>query len=101
MSSNRTSCRRSVRSNVEITGEESLHPFFILNDHDQVHSFYTNLESPVSTRNSNERGRAPASRCAAGGYAFAALTAEDKPAFNHVGHNGHTLCVLQNFFRDS
>src|SRR5438477_9918492 len=100
MPSNRTRCRRSVRSNVEITGEEPLHPFFILNDHDQVHGFYTNLQSPVSTGNGNERGRAPASRCAAGGYAFAALTAEDKPTFDHVGHNSYTLCVLHHFFRD-
>src|ERR1017187_2234065 len=101
MPSNRTRCCRSVRSNVEITLEQLLHPFFILNDHDQVHSLYTDLQSPVSARNSNECGRTPAIRRAAGGYAFASLTSEDKAAFDHVRNNRHALCVLQHFFRDS
>ena len=74
-----------------------MHPFFILNDHDQVHSFHTDLQSPVSARNSNERRRAPAVRGAAGGYAFPSFTSEDKPAFDHVRHNGYALCVLQHF----
>jgi hypothetical protein len=86
---------------VEITREQFLHPFFILNDHDQVHSFYTDLQSTVSARNGNERGRTPAIRWAASGYAFAPFTSEDKAASNHVWYNRHALRVLQHFFRDS
>src|SRR5579864_8293642 len=96
-----TGCGRSVRSDVEVTREQSLHPFFILNDHDQVHSLHANLQSPVSTRNGDESGRTPAIRRAAAGYAFASLTSKDKAAFDHVRHNGHTLGVFQHFFRDS
>ena len=101
MPSHGTGCGRSVRSNVEITREKFLHAFFILNDHDQVYSFDADLQSPVTTRNGDERGRTPAVRRAAGGDTFAAFTAEDKTAFDHVWHNRYALGVLQHFLRNS
>src|SRR5579864_3227727 len=101
MPSNWTCCCGSIPSNLEITREEPLHPFVILNDHDHVHSFHTDLQPPVSARNGDERGRTPTIRRAASGYAFASLTSEYKAAFDHVRHNGYALCVLQHFFRDS
>ena len=38
---------------------------------------------------------------AASGDAAAILCAEDKAALEHVGDNGHTLGMRQNFFRNS
>src|ERR1700686_5229050 len=88
-------CRRSVRSNLEITREQPLHPFIILNDQYHVVSFYTDLQPPASARNRDERRRTPAIRRAAGGYAFASFSSKDQAALDHVGHNRHALCVLQ------
>src|ERR1035437_5880309 len=101
MSSHWTRCCRSVASNLEITGEQPLHTFFILNDHYHVHSFDTDLQPPASAGNRDERWRTPAIRRAAGGYAFASFGSEDKAAFDHVRHNGYAFGVLQHFFRDS
>ena len=78
-----------------------MHSFFILNDHDQVHSFDADLQSPVSAGNGDERGRTPAIRCTAGGDAFASFSAEDKTALDHVRHNSDALGVLQHFLGDS
>jgi len=86
---------------LEIAGEQPLHPFVILNDQYHVHSFYTDLQSPASTRNGDECWRTPAVRCAASGYAFASFSSEDKATFDHVRYDGHTLCMLQHFFWDS
>jgi len=36
-------CRRGVSSNWKIAGQQPLHCFFILKDHDQIHSFHTDL----------------------------------------------------------
>src|ERR1039458_3996175 len=101
MTPRRPRCCRSVPSNLEITGEQPLHTFFILNDHYHVHSFDTDLQPPASAGNRDERWRTPAIRRAAGGYAFASFGSEDKAAFDHVGHNGYAFGVLQHFFRDS
>src|SRR5690348_14808400 len=101
MSSNWTRCSRSVCSHVEITSKKLLHTFFILNDHDQVHGFDPDLQSPVSAGYSDERGRTPAIRGAAGGYSLTSLTTEHKAAFDHMGYNGHAFCMLENFFGDS
>src|ERR1700674_1806472 len=101
MPSNWSRCRRSVRSNLEITREQLLHPFFILNDQHDVHRFHTDLQPPAPARNRDERRRTPTIRRAAGGYAFSSFTSEDEAAFDHVRHNRYALCVLQYFFRDS
>jgi len=101
MPSNWTSCRGSVSSHLKITREQSLHCFVALKDHYHVHSFYTDLQSPTAARDRDERWRAPAIRGPAGCHAFASFSSEDKPALDHVRYNGHALCVLQHFFRDS
>src|SRR5208337_5526731 len=99
MPSNRTRSRGSIPSNLKITIEQPLHGFFILKDHDNIDCFHADLQSPASTRNRDERRRAPAIRRAASGYAFAALGAKDKPAFDHMRYDGHALGMFQHFFR--
>src|ERR1017187_1627935 len=101
MASHWTRCRGSVPSNLEITGEQPLHRFVILKNHYHVHCFHPDLQPPASARNRDERRRTPAIRRAAGGYALASLSSKNKATFDHVRYNGHALCVLQHFFRDS
>src|ERR1035441_2226848 len=48
MPSNWPCGRGSVRSNVEITFEQLLHPFFILNDQHHVHRFHSDRSVPAS-----------------------------------------------------
>src|SRR5271157_2680357 len=74
MPSHWTRCCGSVPSNLEITLEQPLHPFVILNDQYHVHRFHPDLQSPASARNRDERRRTPAIRRAAGGYALASLS---------------------------
>src|ERR1019366_2043532 len=81
MPSNWTRCRGSVPSNLEITGEQPLHRFVILKDHYHVHRFHPDLQPPASTRNRDERRRAPAIRRPAGGYTLASFSSEDKTTF--------------------
>jgi hypothetical protein len=101
MASDWTRCRGSVPSNLEVAGEQPLHRFVILKDHYHVYRFHADLQAPASARNRNEGRRTPAIRRTAGGYALAPFSAEDKTAFDHVRNNGHALCMLQYFFRDS
>src|ERR1700690_1273667 len=101
MPSNWTRGRGSIPFNLKIAIEQPLHGFVILKDHDNIDSFHADLQSPASTRNRDERRCTPAIRRAASGYAFATLGSKNKPTLNHVRYNGHALCMLQYFFRDS
>src|SRR5579871_591444 len=91
----------SVPSNLEVALEQLLHSLFILDDQYDVYSFYTDLQTPASARNRDERWCTPAIRGAASGYAFASFTSKDKTTFDHVWYDGHAFCMLQHFFGNS
>src|SRR5678815_180338 len=91
-SSNPCQLRHAVRLDPRLP--KPLHTFFILNDHHQIDRLNTDLQTPASARNSNERRRAPSSRRAAGGDTFTPFASEDKTAFDHIGHYSYALCML-------
>src|SRR5579872_139654 len=68
--------------------------------HDQVHSFNPDLQSPASTADRDECGRAPTFRCTAGGDATSVLAANNESAFNQVWHHQDAFGTAQHFFRD-
>jgi hypothetical protein len=78
-----------------------LHSVIVLNDHDEIDAFNTDLETPAATADGEERRSAPAISGTAGSNAFAAFSAEDESAFDHVGDNSDALCVVENFFGDA
>ena len=59
------------------------------------------LQSPASAGDGKERRSAPSVGGAAGGDASAILRAKHEAALEQVGHDGHALCVFQNFFRNA
>ena len=101
MATHRSGCRRSVRSKLEVAGDHPLHSFVALKNHNQIHAFDADLQSPVSASDRKERRRAPSVFGSAGGYASAVLRAKHQAALDHVRHDGNALCVLQHLLRNA
>ena len=93
----RTRGSRSVRADLEFAGDQPLHAFFILDDHDQVNAFEADLKACATTADGKECRRAPTALSPAGGHALAVAAAQNKSAFKHVGHDGNAFSVLKNF----
>ena len=77
---------------------KTLHSTVALDNHYQVDAFHTDLKTPASSADGEERRRAPAFCCAAGGDTFAALCAEHKSALNQVGHDSDAFSVIEHLF---
>jgi hypothetical protein len=97
----RSSRRRGIRSVLELAGEQLQHSLVILNDHDQVHAFDADLQSPASASDSEECRRASSDGGSAGGNASPIFRAKHKAALEHVGRDGNALCVFEDFFRNT
>src|SRR5581483_9900281 len=80
--------------------KQMLQSLVIHDKHDQVHSLYTNLQTPASAANRHECRRAPAVRSAARRYASSMLTTENEAAFDQVGDDDHAFGAVQHLFRD-
>ena len=95
-------CRtRGFTSEFELTGQQMLETLLIHDQHDQIHAFDSDLQSPATTANRHEGGRAPAVRCTTRGHSTAVLGAKNEAAFNQVRHHQDALCAAQHFFRDT
>jgi hypothetical protein len=90
-----------IGADLEFAGEQVLHAAIALNDHDQINAFNANLKSPVDAGDAEECWSAPTIRSAASRHAAAAFSAEYETAFDHVGHDGNALGVIEYFFRDA
>src|ERR1700730_15903234 len=69
--------------------------------HNQIHAFETDLQSPTSTANRYKRGRAPAIGRAAGCYSAAMFAANNKATLDQVRNYQNALCIAQYFFRNT
>src|SRR5205823_10816024 len=78
ITSDRSSSRRSLATDLELIGHEMVHALFVHDQHHQVHAFHADLQAPASAGDGEECGRAPASSGAAGGHAASMLAAEYK-----------------------
>jgi len=68
---------RAFAREFELAGKQMLKALIVHDQHDEVDAFDADLQSPASAADGDERGRAPAIRGAAGGYATAVLAADD------------------------
>src|ERR1039458_2579130 len=59
MASYRSGCRGGVRSQLKLGVFQALHSSVALEDHDQIHAFDADLQSPTATRNGKERRDGP------------------------------------------
>src|SRR5579862_8228611 len=66
--------------------------------HDEIHAFNADLQTPAATTNGYKCGSAPAFRSAAGGHATSVLAAKDKAALEQVRHDDDAFCTAQHFF---
>src|ERR1022692_1143003 len=85
VAANRACRNRSFTREFKLAGKQMLQTLVVHNQHDQVHIFDTDLQSPTSTANGYERRRAPAIRCAARGDAASVLAAKMKPPLIKLG----------------
>src|SRR6185312_8988531 len=67
--------------------------------HDQIHAFDSNLQTPATSAHRNERWSAPSGGSAAGGDSSSMLGAKDKTAFDQVWYDDHAFSVVQHFLR--
>src|SRR5438270_11548626 len=100
MSAHRSRGCRCVSSNLEFARQQVLHTSLILNNHDQVDTFETDLQSRAPAANGEERRCTPPVCDPASRYPFAVLASEDEASLNHVWNYGDALCVLQYLLRD-
>jgi hypothetical protein len=75
-----------------------LHAPISLENHYEIDAFDADLESPASTADGEECGRAPSCPSAASCNAFAAFRTDYETALHHVGHYGDASCVFEDFF---
>jgi len=78
-----------------------LHPVVILDDHDQIDAFHTDLQSPAPAFHIEKRRGAPSTPGAAGRHSPAALRAEHKSALHQVRHHRDAPCMVQQFLRNA
>src|SRR5579864_1546232 len=93
----RTRGSRSVRADLELAGDQSLHAFFILDDHDQVNAFQSDLKACAAAADGEERRGAPSVLSLAGGHAFAMAATQNESAFQHIGYHGNAFRVFKDF----
>src|ERR1017187_9739810 len=85
---------RGISSNFEFAREQLLHAFITFEYHHKIYSFHTDLRSPATTTNFDERWRTPALRRPASGYTLAFFRSEYESPFHQVGYNSDALCLL-------
>jgi hypothetical protein len=76
-----------------------LHPFVALENHDQIHAFDADLQSPVAASDGKERRRTPSVFCTASCYALAILAAKHEAGLAPMGKDGHALCAFEHIWR--
>src|SRR4029077_802107 len=65
------------------------------------HAFDSDLQSPTSAANGDERWRTPACTCTAGGDTTSMLATKDEATFDQVWHYQDALCIAQHLLRDA
>src|SRR5579864_5609253 len=96
-----TRCTRRFARELKLAGEQVLEALFVHNQHDQIHTFDSDLQSGAPTAHRDECRGAPTIRSAAGGYATSVLAANNEAAFDQVGHYQDALGTAQYFFRNA
>src|SRR5208282_231597 len=82
VSAYRARCHRSLTSHFELAGKQMLETTIVHNQHDQIHTFDSDLQSPASTAYRDKCGSAPALRRAARSHSASVLGAKDEAAFD-------------------
>jgi hypothetical protein len=101
MTAYRARCNRSFTGEFELAGEQMLEALVVHDQHDQVHAFNSDLQSPTSTAYRHERGCAPAFGGTASRHAASVLATKDESTFDQVWYDEDALCIAQHFFRDA
>src|SRR5579872_2758630 len=101
MTSDRAGRDRSFTGKLKLAGEQMLETLVIHDQHDQIHVFDSDLQSPASAANGDECGGAPAISSTASGHTASVLATKDEATLNQVGHDENALRVAQHFFRDA
>src|SRR5438046_1570339 len=97
----RSSCCRSVGTQLELAGQQMLHSLVIGDDHHQVHSLTAKLKSPASARDGNRRRSAPFTVfSSASGYTLSVIAAKADGDFHHGWDHCDTLRFIHHFVRD-
>src|ERR1035441_6359653 len=94
MPSQGSHCNRCISSNFEFAREQFLHAFITFEYHHKIYNFHTDLRSPATTTNFDERRRTPTLRRPASGYTLAFFRSEYESPFHQVGYNSDALCLL-------
>src|SRR5215472_926415 len=90
----RSGCSRDVAADLELVGEQRLHPLFLHDQNDQVYPLGADLETCAAARKGKKRGRTPRAVYVAGRDTLSMLSANAKPGFHHVRHHGDALSIL-------
>src|ERR1700730_4162272 len=77
-----------------------LEALIVHDQHDQINAFNSNLQSPTSPTNGDERGRAPAFSCAAAGHTTSMLAAKYEATLDQVWHYPDVFCIAHPLLRD-
>src|ERR1700686_1915046 len=78
-----------------------LETLVVHDQHNQIHAFDSDLQSPTSATNGDERRCAPACIRTGGGHTPSMLATEDEATFDQVWHYEDALCIAQHFLRDA
>src|SRR5579863_2100034 len=97
----RTRRYRSFTGEFELGRKQMLQATIVHDEHDQVHAFDADLQSPTASANGDECGRAPAFRRAARSHSAAVFATNDEAAFDQVWHYHDALRTAQHFLGDA
>src|ERR1700732_13881 len=78
-----------------------LETLVVHDQHNQIHAFDSDLQSPTSAANGDERRCAPACIRTAGGDTTSMLAPKDEATFDQVWHYQDALCIAQRLLRDA
>src|SRR5271168_4085637 len=89
---------RSFTSQFELARQQMLETLLIHYEHDQIHTFDSDLQSPATTANRHEGRCAPAIGSTTRRNATAVLATKNESTLDQVGHHQNALCAAQHFF---
>src|SRR5580698_4722789 len=94
-------CHGSFTGEFELGRKQMLQTTVVHDEHDQVHAFNADLQSPAATTDGNECGSAPAFRRAAGSHSSAVFAANDEAAFKQIWHYDDASRAVQHILGDA
>ena len=94
-------CTRSFSCKFEFAGKQMLEALVVHDQHNQIYTFNSDLQSGAPAANRDECRGAPTFSRTASGHATSVLATNDEATFDQIWHHQDALRIAQHFFRNS